>query len=384
MASFASTFGSLDDGQHFSSNIDMNATKNTANHQESNNFSSVDLDQQLILSKEHHSPYVSLHDAATFQTDSLSMTGSIVNNPSRTSPFSSQEFLSSRSSSSNVIKSTSTIPADRRISIPDMAKLSASSAAAVAAVGPTIDKFKQWGLSTYKCTKQSIYEKLGKTTRTVDVEIDTQIEQLRETKQRYENILALARSYSNHFSNLMQTQRLLSDQFLELKQKSFLLCDEFNYNAETQRVLVQNGEILLNALNYFISTLNTLCTKTIEDTIITIRLYETARLEYDACRTELELLSQGSHMNEKQDAFQKYKEKYEHLKSDVSIKLKFLDENQTKVMKKQLLLFHNAIAAYFSGNKEALDATMKQFNLKLISNGSNNEDKKSFLEQLNH
>jgi hypothetical protein len=53
-------------------------------------------------------------------------------------------------------------------------------------------------------------------------------------------------------------------------------------------------------------------------------------------------------------------------------------------MKKQLLLFHNAIAAYFSGNKEALDATMKQFNLKLISNGSNNEDKKSFLEQLNH
>jgi hypothetical protein len=33
-------------------------------------------------------------------------------------------------------------------------------------------------------------------------------------------------------------------------------------------------------------------------------------------------------MNEKQDAFQKHKEKYEHLKSDVSIKLKFLDENQ--------------------------------------------------------
>jgi hypothetical protein len=28
-------------------------------------------------------------------------------------------------------------------------------------------------------------------------------------------------------------------------------------------------------------------------------------------------------------------------------------------MKKQLLLFHNAIAAYFSGNQEALDATMK-------------------------
>ncbi len=68
------------------------------------------------------------------------------------------------------------MPTDRRISIPDMSRLSASSAAAVAAVGPTIDKLKQWGRSTYKCTKQSIYEKLGKTTRTVDIELETQIE----------------------------------------------------------------------------------------------------------------------------------------------------------------------------------------------------------------
>jgi hypothetical protein len=49
-------------------------------------------------------------------------------------------------------------------------------------------------------------------------------------------------------------------------------------------------------------------------------------------------------------------------------------------MKNQLLLFHNAIAAYFSGNKEVLDATMKQFNLKLISHDANNQDKQSFLE----
>jgi len=69
----------------------------------------------------------------------------------------------------------------------------------------------------------------------------------------------------------------LDDQFLELKQKSSLLSDEFGYNAQTQQLFVQNGEILLNALNYFISTLNTLCTKTMEDTMNTIRFYETAR-----------------------------------------------------------------------------------------------------------
>ena len=34
-------------------------------------------------------------------------------------------------------------------------------------------------------------------------------------------------------------------------------------------------------------------------------------------------------------------------------------------MHKQLLLFHNAIAAYFSGNEKALEATMKQFSIKI-------------------
>jgi hypothetical protein len=53
---------------------------------------------------------------------------------------------------------------------------------------------------------------------------------------------------------------------------------------------------------------------------------------------------------------------------------------QMKVMKHQLVLFHNAIAAYFSGNQEALDATMKQFSLKILADDYNTgHDQKSFL-----
>jgi len=69
------------------------------------------------------------------------------------------------------------------------------------------------------------------------------------------------------------------DSFLELKHKSFHLCDEFSYNADTQSLLVRHGEILMSALNYFISTLDTLCNKTIEDTVTTIRLYEMSRFD---------------------------------------------------------------------------------------------------------
>jgi len=38
---------------------------------------------------------------------------------------------------------------------------------------------------------------------------------------------------------------------------------------------------------------------------------------------------------------------------------------QIKVMQKQLLLFHNAVAAYFSGNQTQLEATMSQFSIKV-------------------
>lgn len=34
-------------------------------------------------------------------------------------------------------------------------------------------------------------------------------------------------------------------------------------------------------------------------------------------------------------------------------------------MHKQLVLLHNAVAAYFSGNATALEGTIKQFNVKV-------------------
>ena len=44
----------------------------------------------------------------------------------------------------------------------------------------------------------------------------------------------------------------------------------------------------------------------------------------------------------------------------------FLLCKHVQVMQKQLLLFHNAVAGYFSGNQTALDATMKQFAIKVL------------------
>ena len=77
---------------------------------------------------------------------------------------------------------------------------------------------------------------------------------------------------------VVQTQRSLGDAFGELAQKSTELAEEFSYNAETQKSLCANGETLLGALTFFTSSVSTLCNKTMEDTLLTVKQYESARL----------------------------------------------------------------------------------------------------------
>ncbi|XP_024258768.1 arfaptin-2-like isoform X3 [Oncorhynchus tshawytscha] len=248
-----------------------------------------------------------------------------------------------------------------------------------------LDSVKKWGINTYKCTKQMFSERFGRGSRTVDLELEAQIDVLRDTKRKYESVLRLTSALTSHFYNLVQTQQALGDTFADLSQKSPELRDEFGYNAETQKLLCRNGEALLGAINFFVSSINTLVNKTMEDTLMTIKLYEAARLEFDAYRADLEELSLGPRdaatmvrIEVSQQQYQVQRDKYERLRSDVTIKLKFLEENKVKVMHKQLLLFHNAISAYFAGNQQQLEQTLRQFNVKLKPPGS---DKPSWLEE---
>lgn len=248
-----------------------------------------------------------------------------------------------------------------------------------------LDSLKVWSVSTYKCTRQMVQERLGKASRTVDLQLEAQIEVLRDTQRKYSHILKLAKTLTSQFYLVVQTQRSLGDAFGELAAKSPELQEEFSYNADTQKSLCANGEILLSALNFFTSSVNTLCNKTMEDSLITVKQYESARVEYDAYRADMESLQLGpkdattqAKLHESQLKYDRQKQKFDKLRQDVAVKLKFLDENKVKVMHKQLLLFHNAIAAYFSGNQKALEATLKQFNIRPKVPG---ENKPSFLEQ---
>ncbi|KAM4750643.1 arfaptin-1 isoform 3-T5 [Anableps anableps] len=248
-----------------------------------------------------------------------------------------------------------------------------------------LDLVRKWSINTYKCTRQILSEKLGRGSKTVDLELEAQIELLRENKRKYQNVIKLAQALANQLSQIMQTQRQLGDAFADLSLKSPELHEEFGYNADTQKLLSKNGETLLAAINFFISSVDTLVDKTIEDTMINIKQYETARIEYDAYRTDLEELNLGPRdgstmpkIEQSQQQFQIHREKFERMRNDVSVKLKFLEENKVKVLHNQLILFHNAIAAYYAGNQQQLEQTLKQFHIKLKMPGG---ESPSWLEE---
>ncbi|KAJ8281120.1 hypothetical protein GJAV_G00063760 [Gymnothorax javanicus] len=253
---------------------------------------------------------------------------------------------------------------------------------------PALEKLelvRKWSINTYKCTRQILSEKLGRGSRTVDLELEAQIDILRDNKRKYEHVVKLAQTLVNQLFQMIQTQRQLGDAFADLSLKSPELHEEFGFNADTQKLLSKNGETLLGAINFFIASVNTLVDKTIEDTMINIKQYETARIEYDAYRTDLEELNLGPRdattvpkIEASQQLFQIHREKYEKMRNDLAVKLKFLEENKVKVMHNQLVLFHNAIAAYYAGNQQQLEQTLKQFHIKLKLPGG---EKPSWLEE---
>lgn len=113
-----------------------------------------------------------------------------------------------------------------------------------------LESLKDWSINTFKCTRQFLSERFGKGSRTVDLDMETKIEALRDTQRKYASILRLSRILTQHYFHVVQTQRALGEGFAELAQKSPELQEEFRYNSETQQALVKNGEVLLSKLNF--------------------------------------------------------------------------------------------------------------------------------------
>ncbi|CAL9694348.1 unnamed protein product [Knipowitschia caucasica] len=230
-----------------------------------------------------------------------------------------------------------------------------------------LQRVRKWSITTYKCTRQALSEKLGRGSRTVDLELEPRLELLKDDRQRYDNMTKLSQTLANQIAQLSVTQKALGDAFSELSVKSPPLHVEFGLNAEAQRFLSKSGETLSAAINAFTSDMNTLVNKTIEDTMINAKQYEAVRIEYDAYRVDLEELNLGPRdagtvpkLEQAQNSFQLQREKYQSTREDLSVKLKLLEENKVKVLHNHLWLLHSAVASHCLNGHRFLQNNMLQ------------------------
>ncbi|XP_068164574.1 arfaptin-1-like [Antennarius striatus] len=237
-----------------------------------------------------------------------------------------------------------------------------------------LQRVRKWSITTYKCTRQALSEKLGRGSRTVDLDLEPRLELLKDDRQRYENVTKLAQTLANQLDQFTVTQKTLGDAFSELSVKTPMLHVEFGVNAEAQRFLSKSGQALSEAINVFTADMKTLVNKTIEDTMINAKQYEAARIEYDAYRVDLEELNLGPRdaitlpkLEQAQKDFQSQKERYQKIREDLSVKVKLLEENKVKVLRNQLWLLHGAVAAHGLSCHSFLDQNIRQAK-ELLSN----------------
>lgn len=280
-----------------------------------------------------------------------------------------------------------------------------------------MESLKEWSVSTFKCTKQIINEKRGICSITNDVQLQSDIEQLRENRNKLVQMLKVVRQMNIQYIQLVRSQRQLYELTNEMSIKCFInttnnsssnnnhaikqstgkqiianfrslgnnlssatttspkhaqqinnsgfnqheflpilkhikssnvnLGEDFEINGVALNATIKNGEKLILALTNFCENVSTLIDKTIEDTLITVKQFESARLEYDAERNSLNFTSPSAQTSTRysSDKLELARIRYEQLKEDVQIKMKFLDENINKVMHKQLILFNKAFVS---------------------------------------
>ena len=196
--------------------------------------------------------------------------------------------------------------------------------------------FKEWSSHQIKISKQLISERFGHGVRTVDTQLEMRIENLKETQKKYAHLIGLSTQFASNFSQVLETQKSLAEHFAFMSVRAPELHAEFKCNSDSQKAVAKNGEALLASVKAFTSGMQIVCSKTMEDTLQTVKDYDSVRLSYDAYRNELEALKKQATTSAKASErvpavsaeFEKQKTKFEQLRNDVDIKLKLLDENK--------------------------------------------------------
>lgn len=96
-----------------------------------------------------------------------------------------------------------------------------------------MDSIKEWSINSFKCAKQILNEKRGIGSITSDVQLQSDIEQLKNNQHRLIRFLKIAQQMKTHYTNLVNDQKQLTNLMNEMSIKSFQISN-INYNSNGQ------------------------------------------------------------------------------------------------------------------------------------------------------
>lgn len=82
--------------------------------------------------------------------------------------------------------------------------------------------------------------------KTVDIDLEKKIEALRSSQADYVELLSLASKMHMQFASLLMTQKSMAVLCFNLAVKQTELSEDFRRNAECQKAIFANGELLLS------------------------------------------------------------------------------------------------------------------------------------------
>ncbi|CAI4231275.1 unnamed protein product [Auanema sp. JU1783] len=252
------------------------------------------------------------------------------------------------------------------VKIPGLPKVSdVVSNVDIAQVTAKVDQLKKWTIGTFKNSRQQLLEQMGKIDKTVDPEFEQECEHLKDLHRRYGAVVVAARQFSNVLVQLSAAEKAMGESFYQLSLKENIIKTQCSSVSDNMRRIGEQANSLDSCLKYFVSSMETLYSKTITDTLDTIFGTEAARIEYDVFRHELAGLQSQSTasptaIQEAQEKAEAHKEKYESLKTDVRVKLRLLEENRVGVLSSQMEKIQKALAAYYSGNAQVLSIAVEE------------------------
>jgi len=237
----------------------------------------------------------------------------------------------------------------------------------------TLGTLRQWTWKTFETTRQFFQEKFGLHHRTMDPELEQQIQTLEESRRHYHTILTQAKQLSIHFTAIIQLQKDFSESLNDIQRFSLSsddLTDTIVRNSQCQKMLANHGDPLLKCLNHFIDRLQILVYATMDDLFRTVKVYETARYEYDSLRGDYDLipntnpneivnpsvvLSSSGKDHQGEEKCRQSRQRYERAKDDLNIKLKLLEQYRIQLLRQELMNLHQSIGTYFSLNRQQLN-----------------------------